>query len=102
MNRTATPAREHQISRVREKIEEELRLFWFVFAFLALMFSAFLTYRRLISSESGITYLHYGAGLIKAAIVAKIILIGQALKVGRRVESQPLIVVVLVKSVLYG
>lgn len=102
MKGMATPAREHQTSRVREKVREELKLFSAVFAFLALMFSAFLTYRRLVSSESGITYLHYGAGLLKAAVVAKIILLGQALKVGKKVESQPLIIVVFVKSVLYG
>src|SRR5262252_7463888 len=102
MKRTATSTREHQTSRVREKVEEELKLFFVVFAFLALMFSAFLTYRRLVSSEAGITYLHYGAGLIKAAVIAKIILLGQAMKVGKRVESQPLIIAVFVKSVLYG
>jgi hypothetical protein len=102
MKGMATSAREHQTSRVRERVREELKLFSAVFVFLALMFSAFLTYRRLVSNESGITYLHYGAGLIKGAVVAKIILLGQALKVGKRVESQPLIIVVFVKSVLYG
>jgi hypothetical protein len=98
----STSVREHQVSRVREKVREELKLFAIVFAFLAFMFSAFLTYRRLVSSEAGITYLHYGAGLIKAAVIAKIILLGQALKVGKRIETRPLIVVVFAKSVLYG
>jgi hypothetical protein len=95
-------ASEHKTSRVKEKVEEELKLFWVVFGFLAVMFSAFLTYRRLVSNEVGITYLHYGAGLIKAAIVAKVILVGQALQLGKRIEDQPLILVVLVKAVLYG
>jgi hypothetical protein len=102
MKGMATPTREHQASPLREKVREEFKLFSVVFVFLALMFGAFLTYRRLVPSESGVTYFHYGAGLIKAAVVAKIILLGQALKLGKRVESQPLIIVVLVKSVLYG
>lgn len=87
---------------IKRKLLEEFKLFLGVFAFLALMFSAFLTYRRLVSSETGITYLHYGAGVIKAAVIAKIILIGQALKLGKRVEDQPLIIVVLVKAILFG
>jgi hypothetical protein len=87
---------------VREKVLEEFKLFSIVFAYLALMFGAFLTYRRLVSSESGITYLHYGPGLIKAAVVAKIILVGQALKLGKSVESEPLRSSSLIKSVLYG
>lgn len=89
-------------SRVKEKLYEELKLFFIVFAFLALMFVAFLTYRRLVLSEAGITYLHFGVGLIKAAVVAKIILIGQALNLGKRIKDQPLIIVVLGKAVLFG
>ena len=89
-------------STLKEKAAEELRIYWVVFAFLALMFGAFTIYRRLILSEVGISYAHYGAGLIKAAVIAKVILIGQALKLGRRFERHALIVVVLVKSALYG
>ena len=89
-------------SGIKDKVREEFRLFLVVFVFLALMFGAFLTYRRLILNEAGITYLNYGGGLIKAAIVAKIILIGQAMKVGKRIEDQPLIFVVLAKAVLFA
>jgi len=93
---------EHETKRVKQKLLEEIKLYFFVFAFLALMFSAFLTFRRLISNEAGITYLHYGSGIIKAAIVAKIIMIGQALKLGKNVENQPLMIAVLVKAALFG
>lgn len=87
---------------LKDKALEELRLFWMVFAFLALMFAAFSTYRRLVLSEAGISYGHYGSGLLEAAVIAKIILVGQALKLGRRFERYPLFVDVLVKAFLYG
>jgi hypothetical protein len=86
----------------KERAAEEFRLYWVVFAFMALMFCAFVTYRRLVLEEAGISYEHWGAGLIKAAIIAKVILVGQAMKVGRRIENHPLIISVLVKAVLYG
>src|SRR3974390_2556485 len=92
----------HKARKLKERALEELRVYWTVFAFLALMFGAFTLYRRLILHEAGIGYAHSGAGLIEAAIVAKVILIGQAMSVGRGVERRPLIIAVLVKAVLYG
>lgn len=89
-------------SPLKEKAIEEFRLYWMVFLFLALMFGAFTTYRRLIMREVGVDYAHWGAGLIQAAIIAKVILIGQAMSVGKRIERRPLIVSVLVKAFLYG
>ena len=87
---------------LKAKAKEEFKIFWAIAIYLALMFSAFLTYRRLTLSESGITYLHYGAGIIEALILAKVILIGRALRLGRRFEDEPLIETVLFKSIFFG
>jgi hypothetical protein len=86
---------ERKIAHAKEKAREELRLTLVVFAFLAFMFCAFLTYRRLVLKEYGISYAHYGAGLIEAAIIAKVILFGQAMNLGKRIEDEPLIISVL-------
>ena len=87
---------------LKEKAKEEFKEFWAIAIYLALMFSAFLTYRRLTLAESGVTYLHYGAGVIEALILAKVILIGQALRLGKKFEDEPLIVPVLIKTLLFG
>lgn len=88
---------------IKERAVEEFKLYWLVFVFLAIMFGAFNTYRRLILGEVGMTYGHWGAGLIEAAVIAKVILIGDAMKLGRWMdETYPLIYTVLVKSVLFG
>ncbi len=86
----------------KERAAEELRLYWVVFAYLALMFGAFTTYRRLLMADVGISYGHYGAAVVEAAVIAKVILIGQALSLGKRFERRPLIVSVLVKALAYG
>jgi hypothetical protein len=94
---------QHVPHHFKEKAVEEFKLYWLVFFFLAVMFGAFNTYRRLILGEVGVNYGHYGAGLIEAAIIAKVILIGDAMKLGRWMEAKyPLIYTVLVKSVLFG
>ena len=89
-------------ARAKEKAIQEFKLYWIVFFFLALMFGAFTTYRRLILGEVGVSYGHYGAGLIEAAVIAKVLLIGEAMKIGHRMEEHPLVLSVLVKSVLFG
>jgi hypothetical protein len=100
--KTSTTQEHRRLSRFKEKALEEFKLYWVVFAFLALMFGAFTLYRRLILHEVGVSYTHWGIGLIEAAITAKVILIGQAMNVGKRIEGHPLIISVFVKAFLYG
>jgi len=87
---------------LKEKALRELKVYWIVTLFLAFVFCAFVTYRRLILTEFGISYFHYGAGLVEALIIAKVILIGQAFGLGKRLEDGPLIMAALFKAVLYG
>jgi hypothetical protein len=87
---------------LKEKAIEEFKIFWIIALFLAFVFCAFTLYRRLILTEVGVSYFHYGAGVVEALIIAKIILIGQALGLGKRFEDGPLIVAALFKAFLYG
>ncbi len=77
-------------------------MFWAIAIYLALMLGAFTSYRRLVLSESGISYLHYGGAVIEALILAKVILIGEALGLGKRFEAAPLIVSAIFKSLIFG
>ena len=87
---------------LKERAIEELKAYWVVTIYLAVFLGAFTLYRRLILKEFGVAYLHYGFALIEALIIAKVILIGQALGLGRRFEGKPLILSVLYKSLLFG
>ena len=86
----------------REKAKEELRTFSAIALYLALMLEALFSYRSLTLSESGITAFHYGVAVIEALVLAKVIMIGQALRLGKGLEDKPLIVSVLVKTLLFG
>ena len=89
-------------SGLREKAKEDLRLFSAIAIYLALMLEALFLYRSLTLSESGITGIHYGVAVIEALILAKVILVGQALRLGKGFEDAPLIVSVLGKTLLFG
>jgi hypothetical protein len=87
---------------LKEKAREELREFWMIALYLAVFLGALMVYRRLVLAEVGVTYLHYGIAIIEALILAKVILIGEALGVGRRFARPPLLVAAVVKAVLFG
>lgn len=87
---------------LKAKALEEFKAFWAIAIYLALMFSAFTWYRRFILAESGVSSVRYGVAVIEALILAKVILIGQALRLGRRLEDSRLIVSVLFKSLVFG
>jgi hypothetical protein len=89
-------------AKLKQKAAEELRLMLLVSAYLAAFFGAFLTYRRLISREFGVTSFHYGFALIEALIIAKVILIGKALGLEKTDSRRTMAFSVLRASVLYG
>ncbi len=86
----------------KQKIIHETIEYWINFIYLAVFFGMFTWYRRLILAEYQISYLHYGVGLIEAAVLAKVILLGDVLRLGRRLEEKPLIFPTLYKAVVFS
>ncbi len=85
----------------KRKIVHEMTEYWINFVFLAVVFFTFTSYRRLILAEYHVSYLNYGIVVIEAAVLAKIILLGEAARVGRKHEDKPLIVPTLHKTILF-
>ena len=88
--------------QVKEKALEEFKVFWVITLYLALLFGSFMVYRRLVLAEFGVPYLHYGFAFIEALVIAKVIVIGNAFRFGRRFEDRPLVFSVAYKSMLFG
>jgi hypothetical protein len=86
----------------KEKVVRELVDYWFNVVYLAAFFALFDWYRRLILAEYGIPYFHYGAAAVKALIIAKVILVGDALRLSRRFTGRPLIFPVTYRAVFFG
>ena len=87
---------------LRDKALAELREFWYISIYLILFLGCFNLYRRLILEDAHLPYISYGFRLVEALIVAKIVLIGEALGLGRSDGNRPLFVSVLRKVVLFG
>ena len=85
----------------KSKAIREMTEYYIISMYLAVFFGLFTWYRRLILAEYKISYLHYGAAVIQALVLAKVIMVGRALHLARRFEDHPLILPTLYKAVVF-
>jgi hypothetical protein len=97
------PDQTREQANLKQKAIEELKEFWIIALYLAVFLTAFTFYRRMVLAEFGVTYLHYGIGLIEALVIAKIVLIGRALGLDKQVDrGEPLILSVVFKAAIFS
>jgi hypothetical protein len=90
-----------QKPELRQQVVRELKEYWINFVYLALFFGIFTTYQRIILEEYRISYLHYGFSVVKALVLAKVIMIGDMMRLSRSVEDKPLIVPTILNAVVF-
>ena len=86
----------------KQKLFHEMIEYWINFVYLAVVFFTFTSYRRLILEEYEVSYFHYGIAVIEAAVLVKVILLGEAAGAGRKYEDKPLIIPTLHKTVVFA
>ncbi len=86
----------------KQRVSHEMLEYGIVFIYLATFFGVFTWYRRLILAEYHITYLHYWLAVFEAFILAKVIVVGTALRIGRRFEGKTLVISILYKTFLFS
>jgi len=85
-----------------QKLTAELIEYWVLVVYLGCFFAAFTWYRRIILAEYRITYSHYWVSVVEALVLAKVVLIGDVLRLGERVVGRPLIVLSVYKAVVFS
>lgn len=88
--------------RVQQKVVHEVREFAIIASFLAILFCVLATYRMLLQDKFHISSFAYGTALLNAVIVAKVILIGQAMHIGSKLDRKALIYSATCKAFLFG
>ena len=87
---------------LRKKATHEFEEFAGNFLYLAFFFCALATYSMLLLDEFHVSYFNYGAALINAFVIAKVILIGEYAHLGKKHEAKPLILSAVFKAFLFG
>jgi hypothetical protein len=86
---------------LKKKIVHEMVEYWINVCYLTLVFASFTQYRRLVLAAHDITYTNYWVAVIEALILAKVIMIGDVLRIGRGLEGKPLIYPALYKTAIF-
>ncbi len=85
----------------KHKLKHEFIEYWINVIYLAIFFSVFIFYRRLILAHYDVYLEDYFLGVIKALVFAKVIMIGAFLRIDRGFDNKPLIIPVLYKAFLF-
>jgi hypothetical protein len=87
---------------VKHKLAHELRRLAITFLYLAGFFLVFRLYTKLVLKEYQVNFFAYGLTLLKSLALAKIILTGEALRLGETSRPRPLIVLTLYYSLVFS
>lgn len=101
-DRKGSDVNEEKKRTLKDKAAEEFRLMLLITAYLAAFFITFHIYRNLISRELGATTLRIGFAVVEALVIAKVILIGKAIGLGKSTSRRALAYATLRASVVYA
>src|SRR5215475_11157942 len=87
---------------LKQKVVHELQEVAILSGYLAFFFCALATYSMLLLDRFHIAYFAYGTAVINALVVAKVILIGEALHAGDRYEGKALLHSAVWKAFVFG
>ena len=86
----------------KKKVFREIKEYWLSVFYMAFFFAIFSTYRRLILAHYDIDYGEYGISLIKALVLAKIVLVVEQFHIGQEYfKDKPLIIPTVIKTFIF-
>jgi hypothetical protein len=86
---------------LKERAVGELEKYALISVYLAVLFFLFNLHRQLLQGH-GISLWSQGFAIINALVFGKVMLIGEALELGKRQESRPLVWVVIWKALFFA
>jgi len=86
----------------KEKIKHEFREMLELFSYLAFFFVALAIYDMLLLKQYSVEYWTIAFALINAAVITKVIMIGEYAKLGKRYEYKALLVSAVWKAFVFG
>jgi hypothetical protein len=88
-------------SKARAVVTHEIKDIIIVSTFVIAFFLSFTTYRMYLAGHFENAMFNYASALISALVLAKVILIGEAFRLGRLFENKPLIVPTIHKAAMF-
>ena len=86
---------------LKQKLVHEGQRLIMIFLYFAIFFLVFRTYTRLVLSQYKIDYFEDGLTILKALVLAKVVLTAEALRFGERFREHPLIIPTLYSTLVF-
>ena len=86
----------------KHKVVDEMVEYYLNFVYLGFFLVAFAWYRRLVLAEYDILYLGYWVPLVEAAVLAKVIMLGDLLRFGQGFAGKPLLLPTFFRTALFS
>src|SRR5260370_17395243 len=93
-------AEDSRKTSVKQKVANEFEELAIITLYLAFFFCALATYSMLLLDKFHISYFVYGTPLLNAVVIAKVILIGEAVHAAPRFKGKPLLNPAICKAFL--
>ena len=88
--------------KIKTKVKAEFSQLFLITIYLTILFGALTTYKRFLLANHGIDFAEYGYSLISAWVMAKVLMIGNAFRIGSRFNDRPLIIPALYKAICFS
>jgi hypothetical protein len=85
---------------IGQRLRHEMRNYALTVLYLSICFGAIQLYKAALLTEESLRYTTYGFAVIKAMVLAKFLMLGEAVNAARRIEGEPLFRGVLRGSLL--
>lgn len=83
---------------MKQKLIAEVKKMAAIALYLSIFLGGLTAYKRMLLAEVGISYFEYGYALVESLVLAKVVLIGDFLRLGERFRNKPLFAVTLHKA----
>jgi hypothetical protein len=87
---------------LKQRIVSEFKEWLWIVAYLAFFFCVFSTYKMVILNQFHVSYFTYGAGLLNAVVLSKVILIGEHFHVAKGFERRALVISSVYKALVFS
>jgi|ERR1700728_1870887 len=87
---------------LKRKVTQEFGQLTSLTVYLGVFFCVLDTYSMLLMNKFHIAYFAYGTALVNALLVAKVILIGEAINLGGRFEQKPVLCSAIAKATMFA
>jgi hypothetical protein len=89
-------------SKFKERAKDQIKNFTLMFLYLWVVFGMLAIHESIILAQHHINFVLHGLAAINALVFAKVMLVAEDLRLGHRLDDQPLIYSILFKSLLFG